>query len=359
MKNKYHIRTRTAATLAAMTALASLVATTTASAAPKKLDVINIPLNSWTSIAAKKGWLQQEYAKYGTRVSLLDQGTAAVAGQEAALLARGDLHFASRMSYPALIHKSNGLDALIIWQSEQSDIYRTPLIALRESPLESIADLKGKNFGGSRVGCGWSSPYEALRDNGLPLDTPVKRGEVRFTTISSSTGLTSALLGGKIDFTATHIALGGWANLVTQGVIKVIGRSPADGEYVKGAGRPAFFALTRFANEYPELVKAFLDVRARTTKWIVENPDEAASIIARETRVPRYVAKFMITDASAFDFMAGEPSYETAVASIKSFQKWYKENDDDILAKQSLSDAQIEAFVDKRFFKGGEFSIYN
>ncbi|EIQ01683.1 ABC-type nitrate/sulfonate/bicarbonate transport system, periplasmic component [Opitutaceae bacterium TAV1] len=357
MKIKNHIRAKTVAALTALTALVTLSSTATAQS--KKQPVINIPINTWTAVAAKRGWLQEEFGKYGARVSLLDQGTSAVAGQEAALLARGDLHFAFRMSYPTLIHKTNGLEGRIIWQSEASDIYRTPLLALSESPLESIADLKGKNYGGSRVGCGWSSPYEALRDAGLPLDASGKKGEVRYTNISSGTAITSALLGGKIDFTATHIALGGWPNLIIQGVIKVIGRSPSDGEYVNGAGRPCIFVLGEFADSHPELVKAFIATHDRTVKWIKENPDQAASIIARETRVPLYVAKFSVTDASAYDYMNGEPSYEAAVSNIKSFQKWYKENDDDILTKQSLSDAQIEDFVDKRFFKGGEFSAYN
>ncbi|MBE2213943.1 MAG: ABC transporter substrate-binding protein [Opitutaceae bacterium] len=339
--------------------LAATVLATTASAAPKKLKTINIPLNSWTVIAASKGWLQQEYEQYGVKVQILDQGTTAVAGQEAALLTRGEVHFAFRMSYPALIHKTNGLQASIIWQSEASDIYRTPLITLRESPIQSIADLKGKTYGGSRVGCGWSSPYEALKKAGLPLDTATKKGEVRFLNQGSSTATTSALLGGQIDFTATHIALNGWANLVTQGVVKVIGRSVDDGVYVNAAGRPAIFALTSFVNDYPELVKSFLDVKIKTSEWIKANPDEAASIISRENRVPKYVAKFQITDASTFDFMGGEPSYETAVANLKLFQSWYKENDDDILARQSLSDAQIEQFIDRRFFRGGEFSSYN
>ncbi len=339
-------------------AVATSAGSAFAAPSKKKLTTVIVPLNSWTAIAAKKGWLAEEFGKLGLKSAVIDQGTSAVAGQEAALLARGEVHFASRMSYPALIHKTNGLDAVIIWQSGKSDIYRTPLVTLKESPIQTIADLKGKTYGGSRVGCGWSSPYEALRKAGLPLDTATKKGEVRFLNQGSSIATTSALLGGQIDFTATHIALNGWANLVTQGVIKVVGRSVEDGVYVNAAGRPAIFALREFAEAHPQVIQAFLRLRERTADWIRENPDESASIIARENRVPRYVAKFQITDASTFDFMPAETSWDAAVASIKAFQQWYKDNDDDILAKQSLTDAQIEAFVDRRFFKGGQYSGY-
>lgn len=336
----------------------ALVAATSASA-QRRVSTINLPLVGWTVVSAKKGWLEEEFKQHGVKVSLLDQGTNATAGQEAALLAKGDLHFAFRMTYPALVHKANGLDALIVWQSEPSDQYRTPLIVLKESKLQSIADLPGTTFGGARVGCGWSSPYNALRENGISLDSDIKKGDVRNLNIASGPALTSAFLGGKVDWTAMHLGVASWANLVAQDVIRVIGRNSADSEYTQGAGRTAWFALAKFTNENPEIVRSFLRARDRAAEWIKANPDEAATILARELRVPRYIAKFQIQDPSTFEFMAGEPNYQASIANIKSFQRWYKDNDDDILHKVGLSDAQIENFVDKRFFKGGEYSIYN
>lgn len=354
------VRNFVAATVATA---AFATAVTTVSAAPSPgsgpVPVVKIPLASWTVVAAKKGWLQEEYAKHGSKIQIVDPGTSALSGQEAALLDRGDLHFASRMMYPATVHKANGIDASIVWMSSRSDKYRTPVIALKDSPLQTLADLKGKTLGSSRVGCGWTSPFEALEKAGVPLDTNTRKGAVRYTNISSGTTNVSALLAGKIDATGTHIALTHFASLVTQGHVKVIGRSPDDGVYVNAAGRPSFFAMRAFAEKHPELVQSFLKVRQKAVAWIQQNPDEAANIIARETRVPVYIAKFQITDPSTFDFMDGEPNAEVAAGAIRTFQKWYKDHGDDILATRSLTDQQIDAFVDRRFFKGGSHSVYN
>jgi ABC-type nitrate/sulfonate/bicarbonate transport system substrate-binding protein len=352
---------KTNTSIAKLVALVTLIATIITSPAMAlegfgKLTVIHIPQSAWTIVAAKKGWLQEAYAKYNLKVDLVDPGTSVTAGQEAALLANGELHFASRMSYPALIHKTNGIDASIVWLASESDGNRTPIIVLRDSPLESITDLKGKVFSSSRVGCGWSAPTEALNHAGLTLDTDLKKGDVQYV---NSNNTTSALLGGKIDATATHIALVGWSNLVIQGVVKVIGRTTAGGPYETAAGRPAYFAMRKFAEQHPELVKVFLETRVKTAKWVQAHPDEAASIVAQDSRIPKYVAKFQIQDPSAFEFIGSEPNYGNAVAAFEKFQAYYKQNGDDILAHQSLSNQEIEQFIDRRFFEGGQYSIYN
>jgi ABC-type nitrate/sulfonate/bicarbonate transport system substrate-binding protein len=343
--------------------LATLVAVSLAAAAPAhaagKIPVVNIPQNSWTVVAARLGWLQQEYAKLGSGVQLVDPGTTALVGAEAALLDRGDLHFAFRMIYPALVHKANGLDARVVWLSGKSDAAKTPIITLKDSPISSAADLKDKSFASGRVGCGWSAPYETLLKAGVPLDSTDKRAAVRYSNIGSTNANVSALLAGQIDATATHVAIPQWASGVTQGLYKVVARTPDDGVYVNHAGRTAIFALAEFSEQHPEHVKAFLDVREKTIAWIKANQDQAAAIVARDLRQPVYVAKFSLFDPSGYDLLDGEPSYDAAVTSLKTFQGWYRQHGDDILAKNSLSDATIASFVDKRFFKGGAFSAYD
>jgi ABC-type nitrate/sulfonate/bicarbonate transport system substrate-binding protein len=337
---------------------AALALTASPARAAKPLPAVNVPINTWTVVAARLGWLQQEYAKLGSTVKLVDPGTTALVGAEASLLDRGDLHFAFRMIYPALVHRANGLEARVVWLSTRSDVYKTPVITLKDSPIASAADLKGKSFASGRVGCGWTAPYEALLKAGVPLDTELKKGAVRYTNISSANATVSALLAGQIDATATHTAIPQWASGVTQGLYKVVARAPADGVYVSHAGRTAVFALAEFADAYPAHVKTFLEVRARTVAWIKANPDQAAAIVARDTRVPVYVARYSLFDAAGYDLLDGEPSYDAAVGSLRTFQAWYRQNGDDILARHSLDDAELAAFVDRRFFAGGAFSAY-
>lgn len=344
--------------LARLALIAALALTALPAHAAKPPPVVNIPINTWTVVAARLGWLKDAYAKLGSNVTLVDPGTTALVGAEASLLDRGDLHFAFRMIYPALVHRANGLDARVVWLSTRSDGYKTPIFTLKDSPINSLEDLKGKSFASGRVGCGWTAPFEALLKAGAPLDTELKKGAVRYTNISSANANVSALLAGQIDATATHTAIPQWASGVTQGLYKVIARAPADGVYVNHAGRTALFALAEFAEAHPAHVRTFLEVRARTVAWIKANPDQAAAIVARDTRVPVYVARYSLFDAAGYDLLDGEPSYDAAVSSLKTFQAWYRQNGDDILAKHSLDDAALASFVDRRFFAGGAFSAY-
>jgi sulfonate transport system substrate-binding protein len=334
--------------------------TTTSLHAEEVLKVINLPLAAWTTVGLKKEFLKEEFAKIGTNeIRLLNPGTSELSGAEAAMLDRGGLAIAQRMMYPAAVHRANGLDAVIVWQSTASDENRTPILALKDSPIEKLTDLAGLALGSSRVGCGWTSPTEALDTAGVPLTTRIRAGAVRHETITSSATVSAALLSGRISATATHTALPSSAALVTTGQVKVIGRSPKDGVYVNAAGRVSYFAMREFVDKYPAAVKAFLIAHERTKRWIKDNPDEAAAIIAKELRMPVAIAKFGITDPSSFEFMDGEHNAANAVQAIKTFQTYYIEHGDEILRDRRLSDDKIEAFVDKRFFEGGDYSIYN
>nr|WP_294555486.1 ABC transporter substrate-binding protein [uncultured Rhodopila sp.] len=323
------------------------------------LPSINLPFEDWTIIAYAKGFLQEAYSRIGTTdVHLVDPGTMQLSGTEAALLDRGGLALAQRMMYPAAIHKANGIDASIVWLSERSNPERTPVLALADSPIQNVADLKGKVLGSSRVSCGWTSPTEVLEVAGTPLDTPARHGAVRFTNIMNTVATNNALLSGRIDATSTHIAIAENAALWTSGQVKVIGRSPADGVYVNDAGRVSYFAMREFAARHPLAIQAFLLTRLRTEAWAKANTEEAIHLIATGKRVPVEIARFGLLDPSSFSFLGGEPSAAAAIAAVKEFQAWYLAHGDEILADHHLTDAQIDAFVDRRFFQGGDYSVY-
>lgn len=322
------------------------------------LASVNFPIEGWTVVAQAKGFFKEEFDRLGTEVKLVDPGTNQLIGAEAAMLDRGGLAVAQRMIYPATVQKANGIDASIIWLSGRSSGARTPILALKSSSVKSVADLDGKNFGSSRIGCGWTSPTEMLEKAGLPLDNKDRQGRVRFTAISNPVAGNAALLSGRIDATATHVALADVAALVKTGEVREIANSPEDGIYVNAAGRVAYFAMRAFVEEHPEHVRSFLIVRERAVAWIKENIDEAAKIVARDTRVPVDIARFGIADASQFGYMPGEPNAAVATDAIEKFQAWYIEHGDDILKSRHLSTEQIQAFVDRRFFLGGDYSIY-
>jgi len=337
----------------------AVVHTTAVAPAKRNSDrEAKLPLNEWTVVAAQKGWLQEEFSKYGAKTELVDVARMGNTGVEAALLDRGDLHFAQRMQYPSLQHKLNGLDCVIVWQSGDAPPRRNVIVVLKDSPINTVEDLKGKHLSAGRISCPYFSAFEVLKKHGLEIDNDYKRGDVRFINSISTAGQVSGFLAGKFEALSIHPGASAYTPLETQGLVKEVSASLEGGYYLTGGGRTSYFVPRDWANQNPDLVKAFLVVYAKARRWILDNPDESANIIARELREPKHVALYNIKDNSSYMFVAGQPSYDDAVTAINRFQKWAIENGDDFLKKKSLSDQQVRSFVDKRFFEGGDYFVY-
>lgn len=328
--------------------------------AAEVLPELNLQLSAWTVIAQEKGFFKEEFNKVGTKqVNLIASGAAELLGAETAAVNNGAIAIAQRMIYPATVHRANGLDGVVVWVSEPSNRYRAPILArANDDSIKSVNDLDGKKFGSSRISCYWSSPFEQLTKAGLPFDSRTQKGRVRYESIDNGAVAISAVLSGATDATTVHLAATQFTGAWLSGKLKVVSHSPDDGVYVNHAGRVTYFARRDFVNKYPDVVKAFLAARERTLAWTLDHVDEAAQIVAKETRVPIEVAKFQITHAGQWEFMAGEASADRARKSLKTFQDWYIANGDDILSERHLSDEQIQAFIDERFFVGGKYSIY-
>ena len=325
---------------------------------PSKTRIVKIQLNEITAVAAQKGWLQEEYAKVNAKVQLVDIASLNISGVEASMLDRGDLHITSRMAYPALQHRANGLDAVVIWQGVNPQPRRATIIVLKDSPIKSIDDLVGKTFGSSLIGCPYYAGREGIKAAGHDVDTDFERGDIRFVNITGVAG-TAAFLSGKLDAYGTHPAIKTVAPLYTQDQVREISVAVPGGTYQTSGGRALYFAMRKWSIENPDLVKAFLTVYGKTQRWVVGdgNYEEAANIIARELRVPKHVALYDIKDESHIVYDWGQPDYDDAVASVKFFQNWAISVKDPFYTKHKLSDKDLEAFIDKRFFKGGEYFV--
>jgi ABC-type nitrate/sulfonate/bicarbonate transport system substrate-binding protein len=324
-------------------------------------ESINLQLQTWTAIAEAKGILQEEFSKAGVKkVNLIAQSSGELLGAESAAVGGGTLAFAQRMIYPAFVQKANGIPAVIVWLSEASNRYRTPIfVSAANKDIHTVADLEGKKFGSSRVSCYWSAPFEILNNAGIPLDSRLKKGRVRYENIESPAIAIQALLSGEKDATAGHLAANQFTAPYLQGKFRKVA-GPADtGVYANYGGRVSYFAHKDFAAKHPGVVRAFLISRERARDWTYDHVDEAAKIVSKALRIPEDVAKFQITHLGQWDFMAGEPDADKARHAIKEFQKWYVAHGDDILVDKQLSSKQIDEFIDGKFFAGGSHSIYS
>jgi sulfonate transport system substrate-binding protein len=249
---------------------------------------------------------------------------------------------------------------VVIWQGVDPHPRRATTIVLADSKINSGADLKGKTFASSLVGCPYYASLESLRNQGVTVDTDLQKGETRFLNITGAAA-TSAFLAGRFEAFGTHPATSTTASLYIQKQVKEVASAVPNGIYVTAGGRAQYFAMRKWAIENPDLVKAFLVVWDRTVRWLAADKGahmaEAATIAARELRLSKAVALYDLADESTIAWSFGVTSYQDAVDSFKKFQGYQIKVKDPFYTKQHLSDKEIEDFVDRRFFAGGEYFV--
>lgn len=327
---------------------------------PGNTRIAHIALTEITAVAARKGWLQEEFDKVNAKADLVLVSSFGGTGTEASLLDRGDLHITQRMAYPALQHRVNGLDAVVIWQGVDPHPRRATTVVLKESNIQKVSDLKGKTFGSSLIGCPYYASRESFLANKVDVDTDFNKGDVRFVNVTGVAAVT-AFLAGRYDAYGTHPATQATAPLVVQNQVREISAAQPGGIYATAGGRAMYFAMRKWSIENPDLVQAFLRAWDRTVRWLYSDNgahyQEAATIASRELRIPRSIALYDLKDESTIAFSWGQTSYKDAVDSIKKFQNWAIGVKDPFYTKHHLSDQEIEAFVDKRFFAGGSHFV--
>lgn len=326
---------------------------------PSRTRLVHIPLQETTAIAAQKGWLQEEFAKYNAKTDLV-LSTSYSGATVAALLDRGDLHFVTLMMNMSLQYRAQGFDTVVIWGSGVVNPRRAQTIVLKESDIQSVPQLKGQTVAASVLSCPYYASMEALRSQGVTVDTDLQKGDSRFINISGAAA-TSAFLAGRFQGFALHPASSTTASLFIQDQIRTLTTAIPDGIYVNSGGRSMQFASRPWVNENPDLVKAFIAVQDRVVRWLASDNgahfDEAASITSRALRIPKSVALFALRDKSETAWNFGETEANILIENMKKFQKYQLSVKDPTFTKANLTDRQIEALVDRRFFSGGEYFV--
>ncbi len=318
--------------------------------------VAKIPLGEWTAVADRKGWFKEEFAKCGAKVEIVPLNSAASMALPS-LFERGDIHFFVRHLYPLLQQRINGMDATVIWQSVNVTPRCATVVVLKDSPIKTLEDLRGKTLATSRFGCPYFASLELLKGHGLILDSDTNKGDVRYLNITSAEGMMTGFISGKFEALAIHPAYKNTSTRYIEGLVREIGSALPGGVYLSGGGRTSIVVPRQWGKDNPDLLKAYLTVFAKTRLWILAHPDEAVPIVAEELRITKQVAEFLLKDDSSFTLLPGIPSSQDAVQTFKWFQEWAIKNNDDFYTKKSLTDKQLDGFVDKRFFEGGEFYV--
>jgi sulfonate transport system substrate-binding protein len=324
-----------------------------------KDNVVYLPLTNIVAVASRKGWTDEEFKKLGYTPKTVDVLTVKISGATAALLDRGDLNFSSSMAYMATDYKLNGFNTKVIWAAQPTIRKSVLVFTLKDSPYKSEADLKGKTIGTIRYCCGYAAALEIFQHAGYPIDTDLKKGDIRVWIAPGSTQIQQALLANKIQGASDHLQVTAHTNAYLEGLYRVVDTLPENSIYQQFGGRSYVYGTEKWINAHPDLARAYGRIIDKTINWILTHSDEAAQIIAKDLRIPIGVARFQVANAEWATLAPSEHSWAKTVESLKEVQKQYKNLGEPLYLKKTLSDKELESFIDKRFFEGGEYSIYN
>lgn len=242
--------------------------------AADKPDVIRIgstaPGHLKFILERQSGSLAKEFEKDGIKVEFIAFTNG---GSEATTaLATGAVEFIYTGNNPALRVAAAGADVKAIGLSSFVKENGSAIIVKADSPIQSLADLKGKKVAYLTGTVRHSTFAKALKSAGLSLND-VESLNLAFDASGP------ALVRGDVDAVVESGDVA--AKLVETGQARVILDASSHPEW----SAPFLISANgEFVRKYPDLVKRLLKVDIETARWADANPDETIKIFVDETK---------------------------------------------------------------------------
>jgi sulfonate transport system substrate-binding protein len=247
------------------------------------------------SLALKKfGWVEEAFQ--GTKVTWVYS-----AGSSNALnyLQSKAVDFGSTAGSAALLSRANGNPIKTVYIYEQPEW--TALVVAKDSPIKEAKDIRGKRVAAQKG----TDPYffilRTLNANGM------SQADIQFANLPHGDGRT-ALERGQVDAWAgldPHMAAS-----ELQAGSKLIYRNTEFNTY-------GFLnAREEFITKYPRATEKLIQLYERAKQWVIDNPDDAAQILADEAKLSLDVAKRELNERMNFK-LSGIPG-DTQLAVLKA-----------------------------------------
>ncbi|WP_186113109.1 aliphatic sulfonate ABC transporter substrate-binding protein [Burkholderia gladioli] len=317
-----HAALSIAALAAGVAALASQNATA-APAAPAEIRVDYAYYSPESLVIRHFGWLEDEFKPDHVAIRwLLSLGS----NRALEYLNSGAADFGSTAGLAAVLGRANGNPIRAVYVFSRPEW--TALVVRKDSPIHSLADLKGRKIAATRGTDPFLFTLRALHTVGLTRD------DVDLVNLQHPDGRT-ALANGQVDAWAgldPHMA----AAQVDDGA-RLLYRNVGFNTYGFLNVREAF------ASQYPQAVTRVLKVYEKARLWIVAHPDETARIVADESKVSLPVAKLQLQRNDFSDPVPGE----TQRAALKAAAPVLTEEQ---LVKPGVDPAKVvDALIDPSF----------
>ncbi|MDF2876788.1 MAG: ssuA 1 [Sporomusa sp.] len=290
---------------------------------PKEIHVAYQNSSIIILLAKAKGLYEEEFAKDGVDIKydLYLSGPPMIEA-----FAGGRADFAHTGDMPPVSARAAGVDIKVISRAGYTPAGNALLIR-PDSPVKSVADLKGKKIA---VQVGSSAHHFLillLQKNGLSAN------DVNIVNLPASDHQ-AALETKNVDAIATWEP---WSSVLENAKAGKILEDSSSGvkRYIG-----VFLARNEFAQQYPDYTERILKANEKAAAFMKTNPDEALELIAKESKLP-VSAIARIVKTSDWDSKI-IPEDIAALQQVKDFLKETK-----VLKK----DFDINELFDDRYYK--------
>jgi sulfonate transport system substrate-binding protein len=285
--------------LIAGAALSAGILAPRAAARAAALDTLSLDFayyNPPSLILKQQGWLEEALAKNGTKVNwVLSLGSNKANG----FLAANAVQFGSTAGSAAYLARANGSPIKKVFLYSRPEW--TALVVAKDSPLKSVADLKGKKVAATRGTDPWFFLIRSLRQNGLDV------ADIELVDLQHPDGRT-ALERGQVDAWAgldPHMA----ASQLDTGS-RLIYRNPAFNTFGALNVREDFLAAQ------PGVVATVLQQYDRARKYAAAHPDRAAKAVADASHLELRVTTIQVQERTQYPDPVPGAAFRDAVAGV-------------------------------------------
>lgn len=257
-------------------------------AAPPKEVRLDYAYYAPTSLVLKQqGLLEKALAPQGIAVKwTFSQGS----NRSLEYLNGGSTDFASTAGLAAVLSRANGAPINTVYVAGRPEW--TALVVPKDSPVQSLADLKGKKVAATKGTDPFLFLLQSLQKAGLD------KNDVEIVHLQHPDGRV-ALERGDVQAWAGLDPLMAASEL--QAGSRLLYRNRDFNSY------SVLSVTEKFAKEQPELIKQVIAAYEQARQWAIANPDALAQLLADEAKLPLEVAKLQL---SRTDFSNPQPGAE-------------------------------------------------
>jgi sulfonate transport system substrate-binding protein len=291
---------------------------------PAKVSLDWATYNPVGMVVKAKGWLEEDLGKDGIAV----EWTKVAGGpQSIGLINAGKADFGTTASSAGLVGKIDGAQFKAIYIFSKAEW--TAVVVPANSPIKTVADLKGKRIAAGRRTDPQLVLARILEDNGIAFS------QIEMVNMSHPDGKL-AMESGAVDAWAGLDPMMAQAEIAGTG--RILARAP---QYVSDG---LLIVNVKFAAEHPSVVKRVLAAYEKARLWALAHPDDLTAMMAEASGQPREVIVRQLERTDLTNPVIGAKQRETLVGAGMVLQKLG-------LVPQTVKVAEeVDAMIDTSFF---------